>query len=433
MRARWGVVLAFAAITVTPITAATEESKGAPAHIAATQAFLLAWGHEQWDDLRGVAAEAVPVKLGEQVFTIEPASRKAAVMLQFPFRGLAPEAFSPIFDRLLAKDPALRCPSALAAIELLEGGVVTTEPSSETAEATRIEPSGPKVEPFAATETPRLRLRCVRPEDAPAIARMMTAPVSRRLASWPVPYTMEMAAQRIEEARSAAWNHRLLPLVLERRSDGMLLGWISVAPASPAEPRLGMLTYWLGEAFHGQGLMREAAPPAIATAFREFGLEAIRTGSTTVVENVGGTINTASALAGTGLRWVFAESATDRVGGSPMSPEQLARSGPPEFSPKMREEGLKRIADLHAAWHGKNQGRISVFPAAGLAEKSIDIVIVAVPASAAQEVVDRVVRAGVRGILNFAPVQLRVPAGVALKNVNMAVEMEGLSFALARR
>ena len=68
----------------------------------------------------------------------------------------------------------------------------------------------------------------------------------------------------------------------------------------------------------------------------------------------------------------------------------------------------------------------------GLAERAIDIVIVAVPASAAQEVVDRVVRAGVRGILNFAPVQLRVPPGVALKNVNMAVEMEGLSFALAR-
>ena len=37
-----------------------------------------------------------------------------------------------------------------------------------------------------------------------------------------------------------------------------------------------MLTYWLGEAFHGQGLMREAAPPAIAAAFRELGLEAIR-------------------------------------------------------------------------------------------------------------------------------------------------------------
>jgi cytosine/adenosine deaminase-related metal-dependent hydrolase len=36
----------------------------------------------------------------------------------------------------------------------------------------------------------------------------------------------------------------------------------------------------------------------------------------------------------------------------------------------MRDEGLQRINDLFAAWHGKNQGRISVFPAAGLAENS---------------------------------------------------------------
>jgi cytosine/adenosine deaminase-related metal-dependent hydrolase len=99
-------------------------------------------------------------------------------------------------------------------------------------------------------------------------------------------------------------------------------------------------------------------------------LEAIRTGSTTVVENVGGTANTAAALAETGLRWVFAESATDREGGSPMSPEQLARGEAPRFSAKMREAGLQRISDLHAAWHGKNNGRISVFPAAGLAENS---------------------------------------------------------------
>jgi hypothetical protein len=59
------------------------------------------------------------------------------------------------------------------------------------------------------------------------------------------------------------------------------------------------------------------------------------------------------------------------------------------------------------------------------------MVIVAVPAAAAQEVVDRVVAGGVRGILNFAPVKLRVPAGVVLKNVNMVMELEALSFALA--
>ncbi|MEP7117254.1 MAG: amidohydrolase family protein [Acidobacteriota bacterium] len=99
-------------------------------------------------------------------------------------------------------------------------------------------------------------------------------------------------------------------------------------------------------------------------------IEAIRTGSTTVVENVGGTASTAASLAKTGLRWVFAESATDREGGSPMSPEILALGEAPRFSPKLRDDGLQRITDLHAAWHGKENGRISVFPAAALAENS---------------------------------------------------------------
>jgi redox-sensing transcriptional repressor len=66
-----------------------------------------------------------------------------------------------------------------------------------------------------------------------------------------------------------------------------------------------------------------------------------------------------------------------------------------------------------------------------LSASGIEIVIVAVPAEAAQPVVDRVVGSGVRAILNFAPVKLRVPSGVALKNVNMAVELESLSYALS--
>jgi cytosine/adenosine deaminase-related metal-dependent hydrolase len=111
-------------------------------------------------------------------------------------------------------------------------------------------------------------------------------------------------------------------------------------------------------------------------------LEAIRTGSTTVVENVAGTARNASALAETGLRWVFAESATDREGGSPMSPEILARGEPPRFSPKMRDDGLRRISDLYSAWHGKENGRISVFPAAGLAENSSPELLAAVRAFA---------------------------------------------------
>jgi redox-sensing transcriptional repressor len=68
-----------------------------------------------------------------------------------------------------------------------------------------------------------------------------------------------------------------------------------------------------------------------------------------------------------------------------------------------------------------------------LADQQIDIVILAVPAEVAQGVADRVVRAGVRAILNFAPVKLRVPDSVALRNVDMVLELEGLSFALVNR
>ena len=68
-----------------------------------------------------------------------------------------------------------------------------------------------------------------------------------------------------------------------------------------------------------------------------------------------------------------------------------------------------------------------------LAEQRIDIVIIAVPGDAAQAVVDRVTRAGVRAILNFAPVRLRVPDGVSLRNVDMVMEMEGLTYALSSR
>jgi redox-sensing transcriptional repressor len=67
-----------------------------------------------------------------------------------------------------------------------------------------------------------------------------------------------------------------------------------------------------------------------------------------------------------------------------------------------------------------------------LAARGIELAVVAVPASAAQAVVDRLVRAGVRGILNFAPTRLDVPASVVVKSVDMTVEMERLSYALTR-
>ena len=62
-----------------------------------------------------------------------------------------------------------------------------------------------------------------------------------------------------------------------------------------------------------------------------------------------------------------------------------------------------------------------------------DIVVLTVPGEEAQKVVDRVVKAGVKAILNFAPAQLHAPPDVTVKTVNMAMELEGLSFALTNR
>ena len=100
-------------------------------------------------------------------------------------------------------------------------------------------------------------------------------------------------------------------------------------------------------------------------------LEAIRTGTTTIVENVGNIQQHAAALADTGLRCVFAEAVRDaeNVAG-PMAPERFAMSEAPRFSARLRDEGLLRINDLFTTWHGAQQGRISVFPAAGLTETS---------------------------------------------------------------
>lgn len=63
---------------------------------------------------------------------------------------------------------------------------------------------------------------------------------------------------------------------------------------------------------------------------------------------------------------------------------------------------------------------------------TIDIVVVAVPAEAAQGVVNAAVAAGIRAILNFSPGTLRTPPGVKLKNVDLTVSLESLSFFLAR-
>jgi redox-sensing transcriptional repressor len=70
---------------------------------------------------------------------------------------------------------------------------------------------------------------------------------------------------------------------------------------------------------------------------------------------------------------------------------------------------------------------------ARLSAEPVEIAIVAVPAGAAQPLATRLVAVGVSAILNVAPVQLVVPPEVEVKTVSLAMELEGLSFALTNR
>ena len=124
-------------------------------------------------------------------------------------------------------------------------------------------------------ETPRLRLRCVEGRDAPAIAEMMTEAISKRLASWPVPFSPPMAEEKIVAARGAASERRSLPLALERKADGAVCGWVSLV-CPPGDERVALTTYWLGEQYQGQGLMREAGPVAVELAFQHMAIDCLR-------------------------------------------------------------------------------------------------------------------------------------------------------------
>ena len=66
--------------------------------------------------------------------------------------------------------------------------------------------------------------------------------------------------------------------------------------------------------------------------------------------------------------------------------------------------------------------------AAVIAEHDVSIVILATPATAAQEVCDKVVACGVTSVLNFAPTVLSVPEGVEVRKVDLGIELQILSF-----
>lgn len=65
-------------------------------------------------------------------------------------------------------------------------------------------------------------------------------------------------------------------------------------------------------------------------------------------------------------------------------------------------------------------------------DEKIDVVVIAVPARAAQKVLNQAMSAGIKAVLNFAPARLNARLGVKIKTVDLTISLESLSYFLAR-
>jgi redox-sensing transcriptional repressor len=104
-----------------------------------------------------------------------------------------------------------------------------------------------------------------------------------------------------------------------------------------------------------------------------------------------------------------------------------------------RQEGFEIAAlfdTLREKVGQRSRAGVPIFDVADLKRiarrDGIKIAVIAVPAAAAQNVLDEVVAAGIKAVLNFSPGTLEVPPEVKLKSVDLTVSLESLSFFLAQ-
>lgn len=141
--------------------------------------------------------------------------------------------------------------------------------------------------------------------------------------------------------------------------------------------------------------------------------------------DVGQLRSTLEEILGLGRLWRVALAGVGKIGGALLGYEDLQRRG---FE-------IVAAFDTDPEKIGRTVFGVEVDTLDRLEEvvvdRGVEMAIVATPPDAAQRVSDRLVEAGVRGLLNFAPVRLEVPSGVAVRSMDVALEMEGLSFALS--
>ncbi len=130
-------------------------------------------------------------------------------------------------------------------------------------------------------------------------------------------------------------------------------------------------------------------------------------------------------ILGLNRRWKVALVGAGNIGSALYSYKEFRRQG---FD-------IVGVFDVSASRVGQQWGRdLTIRHVDDLKKEAarlgLEIGVIAVPARAAQAVADRLVLAGMRGILNFAHRRIQIPPTIALRTVNLSIELESLAFAI---
>lgn len=132
------------------------------------------------------------------------------------------------------------------------------------------------------------------------------------------------------------------------------------------------------------------------------------------------------AILGLGRRWSVALLGAGNLGQALFAYKEFQKQG--FFIDHVFDVDEAKIGQT---WDGVHIAHIAELPRAA-ASSGIHIAIVAVPAEVAQEVADVAIRSGIRALLNFAPAKIASPDGVAVREVDLSIALESLSYALVK-
>lgn len=142
--------------------------------------------------------------------------------------------------------------------------------------------------------------------------------------------------------------------------------------------------------------------------------------------NVRGLLDQLREILGLDRRWTMVLVGVGRLGDAILSYRGFAPQG---FE-------IVQAFDIDPSLFGQRRGSLVVKDVAELKQvlgrRPVDIGIVAVPASAAQDVVDKLVDCDIRAILNYAPVAPHVPSSVHVWNIDPVLALQSMTFYLRR-